>query len=262
MIFKIPVMWLVIVICCCGDNINATAQIISQEKAWYSTVVQIPTPDGYAREKQDTVSFHYFLEYLPLKCTSNEVLLYDGTPKYNQSAQFAVIKMDVGKQDLQQCADAVIRLRAEYLFKQKKYNDLHFCFLSDGKPRYYKEYCSGDHSYKKYRKWLNYIFSYANTGSLIRELVKVKSINEIEIGDVFIQTGNPYGHAIMVVDLAKNKKGEKIFLLTQSYMPAQEIHVLKNPNDDKYSPWYNTNFGESLTTPEWTFGKNDLYRFQ
>ena len=53
------------------------------------------------------------------------------------------------------------------------------------------------------------------------------SIENIEIGDVFIQGGFP-GHAIIVVDLAENEVGEKCFLVAQSYMPAQEIHVLKN----------------------------------
>lgn len=258
---KISIILFLIALFSCDYEKDANAQFISQENAWYSNVLKIPTPEGFVREKYDTTSFKHFLELLPLKSSSNEVLLYNGTPKYNQSAQFAVIKMDVGNQDLQQCADAVIRLRGEYLYKQKKYSEMHFCFLSDGKPRYYKEYCNSDYSYKKYRKWMNYIFSYANTGSLIRELVKVKSINELEIGDVFIQSGHPYGHAIIVVDLAKNKNGEKVFLLAQSYMPAQEIHILKNPNDNKLSPWYNTNFGESLITPEWTFGKNDLFRF-
>ncbi|MCH8317342.1 MAG: hypothetical protein IIA88_02400, partial [Bacteroidetes bacterium] len=68
---------------------------------------------------------------------------------------------------------------------------------------------------------------------------------------------------IIVVDLAVNPKtNEKIFLLAQSYMPAQEIQILKNPNNDKISPWYSVNFGEELETPEWTFNKTDLKRFE
>ncbi|MGH7599664.1 MAG: DUF4846 domain-containing protein [bacterium] len=46
--------------------------------------------------------------------------MYNGAPKPNQAAQYRVLAIDVGNKDLQQCADAVIRLRAEYLFGQEK----------------------------------------------------------------------------------------------------------------------------------------------
>lgn len=47
--------------------------------------------------------------------------------------------------------------------------------------------------------------------------------SQIKIGDILLQQGTPYGYAVMVVDLAKNEQNEKIVLLAQSYMPAQEI---------------------------------------
>ena len=83
----------------------------------------------------------------------------------------------------------------------------------------------------------------------------------MQIGDVFIQKGRPYGHAITVMDIAKNESGEKIFMLSQSYMPAQDIHILKNPNNEGFSPWYKLNNEDDLVTPEWTFSYEDLMRF-
>ena len=88
----------------------------------------------------------------------------------------------------------------------------------------------------------------------------------MEIGDVFIRGGFPGsgspGHAIIVVDMAVNTNdGTGISLLAQSYMPAQEIHILKNPTDLSLSPWYKVDFGDSLYTPEWIFHKNELKRF-
>lgn len=245
-----------------GCHEIVTGQIHPQDKLWYKQVHKIPVPEGYQRIKTDTAVFGNYLQNLPLKTSDNYVYLYDGTKKYNQEAQFAVIKMDVGTQDLQQCADAVMRLRGEYLYSKKKYNEIHFCFLSDGKSRYYRDYCKGDYSYIKFRKYMNYIFSYANTGSLIKELNKVNNASGICVGDVFIQKKNPYGHAVIVVDVAQDKNGNKIFMLAQSYMPAQEIHILKNPEDKSISPWYRVDFDENLITPEWTFTKDDLYRFR
>lgn len=154
-----------------------------------------------------------------------------------------------------------MRLRAEYLYKQQKYEKIHFNFLSDGKPRYYVNYAGSDRSYKTFRRYLDYIFAYANTASLIRELQKV-DFEDMQIGDIFIQTGRPYGHAMIVVDMAVNPKtGEKIFLLAQSFMPAQSIHIVKNLNNPSLSPWYSINCTQ-IETPYWTFTKQDLYRFK
>ncbi len=173
----------------------------------------------------------------------------------------SVIDMDIGNRDLQQCADAVMRLRSEYLYARKRYQDIHFNFVSDGLPRYYEEYNEGDHSYGKFRKYLDYIFSYANTRSLSQELISLEDIEEMQIGDVFIQTGNPYGHAVIVIDMAKNQAtGEKVYILAQSYMPAQDIQVLINRENPGISPWYKLD-ETTIVTPEWTFDPGDLKRF-
>jgi hypothetical protein len=235
--------------------------IVPQAIAKYPNVKSIPVPHGFKRVDVEPVSYGEFLRNLELKTENNTVYLYDGTEKGVQSVHFAVIVMDVGKADLQQCADAVMRLRAEFLYSQKRYGEIKFNFLSDGKPRYFKDYAQGDYSYKKFRSYMNYVFSYANTASLKNQLNKVTSINDIQIGDVFIQKGNPYGHAITVMDVAKNEKGEILFLLAQSYMPAQEIHILQNFEDEQLSPWYKIGIGPGLPTPEWYFTYDDLYRF-
>lgn len=105
------------------------------------------------------------------------------------------------------------------------------------------------------------IFTYAGTYSLSKELIPV-NMNDLKIGDVFIQGGFP-GHAVIVVDMAVNpKNNDKIFLLAQSYMPAQELQILKNPNDENLSPWYSVDFSGELITPEWKFLKSDLKRFE
>lgn len=88
-------------------------------KSSYSTVEEIPLPDGYTRVNAKANSFTAFLRKLKLK-KDKIVYLYNGHLKQNQTAQFAVIDMPVGKEDLQQCADAVMRIRAEYLFRNKK----------------------------------------------------------------------------------------------------------------------------------------------
>lgn len=216
-------------------------------------------PKGYSEMKVEQNSFAEYLRNLPLKTENATVTYFDGRTKINRSVYCAVIDQDIDPVDLQQCADAVMRLRGEYLFSQKRYSDIHFSFLSDGKPRYFRDYANGDYSYSKFRKYMKYIFSYANTASLKKELKPVSIISSIEIGDVFIQSGNPYGHAVIVVNLIEDENGNKKMMLAQSYMPAQETQVLLNPNAEN-SPWYDVKEG-ALQTPEWNFHSSDLRRF-
>ena len=247
-----------------SNNDNSKEKSIEQKYSIFPDSMTVksrfPAPKGYKTLVSQKNSFAEYLQNLPLKNFDAQVKYYNGKVKPKSSVYISVVDMDIDSQDLQQCADAVMRLRAEYLYKNKQYSKIHFNFLSDGKPRYYQNYVKGDYSYSKFRKYMRYIFSFANTASLKKELKPVKNISEMQIGDVFIQQGNPYGHAIIVVNMAKNEKGEKLFMLAQSYMPAQETQILQNPTNQSISPWYELKEGK-LYTPEWTFDSSDLRSF-
>jgi lysine/ornithine N-monooxygenase len=100
------------------------------------------------------------------------------------------------------------------------------------------------------------VFNYASTLSLSK-MLHSKSIADIAIGDVLIIGGSP-GHAEIVVDVAENTAGKKVFLLAQSYMPAQETQVLKNLMDSQLSPWYRAAINSDVVTPQWTFSIDQL----
>lgn len=240
---------------------------------------QILLPAGFVRISYPHDSFQDWLQHLPLKDSTELVKLYNGSLKLNQQAHFRIIQIDVGENDLQQCADAIIRLYAEYQYAQKRYAKIAFNFTSghraefsswaagyrprvEGNQVKWQKTAAADSSYLNFRAYLNTVFMYAGSYSLSRELQFVKNLKDIEVGDVFIQPGFP-GHAVIVVDLAKKLVDhEKIFLLAQSYMPAQEVHILKNSENQKISPWYKVNEGAKLSTPEWIFNWTDLRRFK
>ena len=242
-----------------------------------SLETRILPPEGFERTSDEN-SFAEYLRQLPLKPHGTEVALYNGDAKPNHNIYEAVVDLDIGKKDLHQCADAVMRLRAEYLWHQKQYDQIHFNFTNgfrvdysewmkgkrvkvEGNKSYWVQQASPSNTYESFWKYMEVIFTYAGTLSLSKEL-KLADLNDLQIGDVFIQGGSP-GHAVIVVDLVVNPQTkEKIFLLAQSYMPAQEIQILKNPGNNEISPWYSINFGEKLETPEWTFYKSDLRKFE
>jgi hypothetical protein len=98
---------------------------------------RFPAPSGFLRVAQKTGSFPEFLEALTLKPHGTLVHYYNGEEKPSRVAA-AVLTTDVGTRDLQQCADAVMRLRAEYLFQTKQYEALHFNFTNGFKADYTK----------------------------------------------------------------------------------------------------------------------------
>jgi hypothetical protein len=251
---------------------------LGEQKPTATIAREIPPPEGYERVAVEANSFAHWLRHLPLKQNGTPVYLYDGRKKGNQGAHFAVVDIDTGNRDLQQCADAVIRLRAEYLYSRGLYPAIHFNFTSGDEASFtkwaagYRPIVNGnkvqwvkrageDSSYKNFRRYLTTVFIYAGTYSLSRELISRQDTHEMKTGDIFIEPGFP-GHAVIVVDMAENNQnGKKVFLLAQSYMPAQDIHVLKNPNNAGLSPWYDLDFGSVLRTPEWTFKSTDLKYF-
>ncbi len=231
-----------------GDNAPAQ-ETLAQRIAPPTGFERVPAPDG---------TFSGWLRGLPLKPAGSPVLTYTGKPKWRQDAHVAVIDIDVGKRDLQQCADAIMRLRGEWLFGAGRKTSIAFND-TDGKRRAFSRQSKQD--YPAFRKYMDLVFAYAGTYSLERELKPV-DIGDMEIGDVFIKGGFP-GHAVLVADMAVDKaSGEKRFLLIQSYMPAQEMHVLKSPKSADGSAWYSANdIGDQLVTPEWVFARTALKRW-
>ncbi|WP_051569046.1 DUF4846 domain-containing protein [Alkaliphilus transvaalensis] len=239
---------------------------------------RILPPLNFVRVAVEEGSFGAYLRGLPLKPHGSPVLYYNGVEKTKSNVYMAVIDMEIGDRDLQQCADAIIRLRGEYLYEIGDYHRIHFNFTNgfrvdyskwmegyrivvEGNRSYWQKRTEASNTYQDFRRYMDIIFAYAGTISLEAELETV-DFNEMEIGDILIQGGSP-GHAVIVVDMAINEgTGERLFLLAQSYMPAQETQILVNPIDERLSPWYSLDqSGDKIVTPEWTFKREDLKRF-
>lgn len=244
------------------------------EAADQTLAARIPPPAGFARVGVAPASWGEWLRGLPLKPAGSNVRLYTGADKWRQDVQAAVIDIDVGNRDLQQCADAVMRLRAEWLWSAGRRGDIAFDYTDGGRVPFsrwakgerpsqtgksWRASGKADASYASFRKYMTQVFVYAGTYSLARELKPVR-LEDIAIGDVLVKGGFP-GHAVLVADLAANAGGEKRFLLVQSYMPAQDMHVLRNPADAAGSPWYALPAGNEIVTPEWTFTRDQLKRW-
>ena len=236
-------------------------------------------PPGCQRVAVGAGSWGAWLRGLPLRPAGTPARLYNGQLKDNQAVVAAVVDIDPGTKDLQQCADAVMRLRAEYLFSQN-FNKIHF-HLTTGYDAWFSDYVAGRTfqvkgeevtpapkpveapTHAALGRYLLPVFGYAGTLSLSRELRPVP-LAEVRPGDVLIHGGRP-GHAVLVADVAENPRtGQRYLLLTQSYMPAQDIHLLRNVAHPALGAWFAVPAAAELLveTPEWTFGRAELGRFE
>ena len=102
---------------------------------------------------------------------------------------------------------------------------------------------------------------WSNTESIDKYDSFSVDIKDIRPGDFFIKSNQgSYGHAINVVDVVVNKtNNNKMFMLSQSYMPAQETHILINPETG--GVWYALDEFKDIVTPEWSFTVTQLKRF-
>ena len=241
-----------------------------------TTKTRFSAPVGYERVSAEEGSLQDFLRSYPLKPDSSPVLLYNGRKKGNQNAHAAVFMLPMENADLQQCADSVMRMYAEYYWhsNQKERIAFHFTdgFLCEyskwrdglrpqvgtGKTKWEKK-ADYDDSYEVFVKYLKTVFTYAGTLSMDRLEAEAIPLSELGVGDVIIKGGSP-GHVVMVVDVCRRTDGRKAFLLAQGYMPAQEFHIIKNPMHEN-DPWY---YEEEMTFPlktaEYTFNDESMLK--
>ena len=238
---------------------------------------RILTPKGYKRIKAKKGSFEAFLRNYRLKPDGSPVLLYDGREKWNQSAHIAVFRLPIESEDLQQCADSIMRVYGEYYYDKKAYDKITFPlgngFIADFDKwrRGYSISVSGnkitwvyspknDSSYDSFKRFMRIVFAYSGTLNMDYSSKKIK-LAEAKVGDIFIRGGSP-GHVVMIADICKNKKGKKAYLLAQGYLPAQEFQLLKNPLHEA-DPWYyEEEIKYPLRTPEYSFDKGSLRRYK
>ncbi len=228
----------------------------------------IATPPGFERVTVPAGSFGAWLRKLPLRPAGAPVRAYDGSTLHegDDPRITAVVEVDVSPVDLQQCADSVIRMHAEWKWASGDQSSIGYHFLS-GDFASWPDYAAGDRpkvdgsrvrfsraakaqsDHATFRKYLDLVFTYASTISLAQRADAISS-DELRPGDFVVLPGGP-GHAILVLDVAEDDAGHRVALLGQGYMPAQDFQVLhaSRANGNR-GPWFSLD-GDGLDTPFW-----------
>lgn len=235
-------------------------------------------PNGYHRVAVEDGSFSAWVRTLPLRLDRQHVESFKGTRLRSPSA--AIVALDVGTRNLQQCADSAIRLHAEYLWANGRTDELAYHFTS-GDEVTFDDWVGGERivvdgakvrrkngarrpaTHASFRNWLDLVFMYAGTRSLHRDSVSV-SPREAQPGDFFVAPGSP-GHAVVILDVATHRTGKRVALLGQGFMPAQDFHVLRGGFLETVDgAWFvlPDKPTDTIATPSWKpFSGADLRRF-
>lgn len=223
------------------------------EKAKYSKISEIPSPDGYKRVKYAKGSYSDFVRNLSVtknkyvKSCYSEDIFWDG---------LGVIKLDMmfPKSDLEQCADWAMRLWGEYHKETRKLDSLYLLKYS-GEKNYFRK------AGKSYSSFMKYSFGYSNSHS-IKKGCNVIEFKNLRPGDMLVQnqTGG-IGHVCVILD-ACEKDGEKLYLLGYSFMPAQQMHIEKAPEEFGINGWFIDKYLTSYIESEFSsYGKVQFRRF-
>ncbi len=228
-------------------SINGITEAIAQ-----STIGTIPLPsNSYHRIKVEPASFGEWLRDLPLKEKSSPVLDYRGKifKPGTDSIVASVINWDIKNRRLEQCMDILIRLYAEYSWENNITTPLNLP-LPGGYWLRWEDWKKGfrpvfkginvqlrkktisDSTPAAFRNYLNTIYNASHTQQFYHAYQAVDR-NEVQIGDIIVKKGTK-GHAIMIVDLAKNEHGDLIALIGNGDTPACQFFLL---NFRTGQPW-------------------------
>ncbi|WP_179321261.1 DUF4846 domain-containing protein [Winogradskyella helgolandensis] len=252
-----------------------TPSLINKDSLTIASRVNIP--EGYKRVNYTEGSFEAYLRSYKLKAFGSKIINYDDTNYFWQGGHIGVLEIPVPKNGLQQCADALIRIRSEYLWDNNRKNEIGFNFTSghycswtkyaegyrpkiNGNKVTFHKTASANISKDNFYKYLNLIYMYSGTLSLYNELEAVKA-KDLKIGDMLIKGGSP-GHIVMVADEVVNAQGEKLFLLCQGNTPAQSVHLVKNLEDSAISPWYQLEDDTAISVSNYRFSSSKFVRFK
>jgi hypothetical protein len=215
----------------------------------------IAVPNGYLREKYAGGSYSDWIQNLRLK-VQPVILDYRGrTVESGLYRIWGVVQMPIlFHSNLEQCADYAMRFWAEYHKMTGKLDQL-YLFDYGGRKKFFNQ------SGKTYSQFLRQAFANTNSHSL-KNGCRIITPEQIIPGDMFIQNERGgIGHVSVVMDVCRSPKGEKLYLIGYSFMPAQEFHIERA--EEKYGTegWFTFEGYTRYLLDYLNYGKPVLRRF-
>lgn len=215
-----------------------------------------PIPDGFIRTEDS--AFGKWARQRVVEDPTEPIRTYAGDRVAHHGR---VVRLPLVPGDRQQCADSLIRLRAEW---ERSLGISPVFHATSGDPMGWQRYQDGEIPYEKngriawktgkpgsFEQYLARVFIWAGTASL--HAYDTKPVTSPRSGDMLIQPGYP-GHAVLLLDVV-SRGSERLVLIGEGYMPAQNFHVELGP----VGGWWRWNEGVALD--HWNLPAETLRRF-
>lgn len=213
---------------------------------------RITPPERFYRIPADSGSFAFWLRRTPLLPENSAVKDYKNRvfKKSTDSTVAAVIAYNIKSRKLDQCMDILLRLHTEYMIETGKKDEIRYP-LPDGlllswpkwksgiRPKfkgahfYLEKTAEPDSSDASLRRYLNTIFEYSGTQAFYHYYDDIDPA-DLQIGNFIVKKGGN-GHAVMIVDLARDNDGNLAALIGQGDTPACQFYLLSY---EKGNPWF------------------------
>ncbi len=244
-----------------------------QAETYEPLAARFPPPEGFERVPVADGSWGQWLRHLPLLPAGTPVRSLDASVVVRGNALDLAGVVDMDVRENLECADVILRLRAEYLRHAGREADITFRLTDGGliswgvwrsgmRPRLegdrliFERIAEPDGSRARFDEFLAGVFAWCGTLSLAQEGRPV-AFQDLAIGDFLVSGGSP-GHAVLIVDLARNRAGELRGLILQGFIPAQTPHILAG---GEAGAWFELAEGRPLEVPWGSFGWDELRRF-
>lgn len=227
-------------------------------------------PTGYTRVETDDGSFGTYLRAIPLKPDGSAVLQHDGTA--SEASAAAVVDLSIGAGDRCQLTDALLLLRARYLFDAGRKDEIQFYF-SSGFLYDFTTYAAGRRVKVDGNNvtWvtkdtpgdtLQDLYGYLGTLYSYSRAVSVKANDTMQTSNVVPGTLFTNDGGAIIADLARNDAtGESVVLLIRGGSPASDLYVMDNTLAPELSPWFSVSPAGGIYAGEITFMISDAREF-
>lgn len=228
-------------------------------------------PVGFQRMNVTQGSFGDYLLNFKLKEYNTKPLCYNiekDTLEENASLP-AVSVLDlelIQKRNLQISYNSIILLYSNYLYENSRFDDIKFKLsttpvfqcdfttwsnggrLNENENGTQITWCleHGEHcshrdvelgtSAASFKYYLQKVMTYSSTASFKSNLYKIQN-SDAAPGDVIFYADSSIPS--IIVDMALDANGNKIYIMAQGNSPASEIYIVRNEKNADFNPWHN-----------------------